>query len=450
MKVGINAVQYDFPKIYLDIEKLAVQRQIEPEKLQKGLGLYKMSLLDSNQDIITLGANALYKLLVQENISLSEISRIYVGTESSLDNSKPMASYILQIVEEKLQQKTTNCDVLDITFACIGGVDALQNCLDFVRLNPNKKAIVITTDSAKYDLNSTGEYTQGAGAIALLITSNPKIIAFDSEFGIATSGVFDFFKPKQYIDKQKITASETNDNWFDILEKEITIIKEQPVFDGHYSNSCYINRITEAFEHFKQENNYQIDVLENWDLICMHLPYSFQGRRTFVEIFATEYPELLEKENGENKGEKIKALSKSEVYKNVVQQKLQPAEISSGEIGNIYTGSLFLGFLSALYFSAKENKELKNNTIGFIAYGSGSKSKVFEGNLTENWQQQILKTNLFETLQNRTAIDFETYEKLHKKEIKEPILNAKSEFVLDFIETKNPNLKGARYYKFVE
>lgn len=450
MKVGINAVQYDFPKIYLDIEELAIQRQIEPEKLQKGLGLYKMSLLDSNQDIITLGANALYKLLVQENITLPEISRIYVGTESSLDNSKPMASYILQIVEEKLQQKTTNCDVLDITFACIGGVDALQNCLDFVRLNPNKKAIVITTDNAKYDLNSTGEYTQGAGAIALLITSNPKIIAFDSEFGIATSGVFDFFKPKQYIDKQKITSSEANDNWFDILEKEITIIKEQPVFDGYYSNSCYINRITEAFEHFKQENNYQFDVIENWDLICMHLPYSFQGRRTFVEIFATEYPELLEKEKGENKGEKIKALSKSEAYKNIVQQKLQPAEISSSEIGNIYTGSLFLGFLSALYFSAKENKVFKNNTIGFIAYGSGSKSKVFEGNLTENWQQQILKTNLFETLQNRTAIDFETYEKLHKKEIKEPILKAKSEFILDFIETENPNLKGARYYKFVE
>jgi hydroxymethylglutaryl-CoA synthase len=38
----------------------------------------------------------------------------------------------------------------------------MQNCLDFIRLNPTKKAIV-ATDFAKYDLNSTGEYTQGAG-----------------------------------------------------------------------------------------------------------------------------------------------------------------------------------------------------------------------------------------------------------------------------------------------
>ena len=34
-----------------------------------------------------------------------------------------------------------------MTFACIGAVDALQTCLDFIRLNPNKKAIVIATDT---------------------------------------------------------------------------------------------------------------------------------------------------------------------------------------------------------------------------------------------------------------------------------------------------------------
>jgi hydroxymethylglutaryl-CoA synthase len=46
------------------------------------------------------------------------------------------------------------------TFACIAGVDAIQNCLDFIKLNPDKKAIVVTTDIAKYDLNSGGEYTR--------------------------------------------------------------------------------------------------------------------------------------------------------------------------------------------------------------------------------------------------------------------------------------------------
>ena len=42
------------------------------------------------------------------------------------------------------------------------------------------------------------------------------------------------------------------------------------------------------------------------------------------------------------------------------------------------------------------------------------------------------------------------HEKLHKKELKSAVLNPKNEFVLERIETENPVLKGARYYRFVE
>ena len=48
-----------------------------------------------------------------------------------------------------------------------------------------------------------------------------------------------------------------------------------------------------------------------------------------------------------------------------------------------------------------------------------------------------------------TAIDFETYEKLHKKELEEVIIAPKNEFYLDSIEKENPVLVGARYYKFI-
>jgi hydroxymethylglutaryl-CoA synthase len=39
---------------------------------------------------------------------------------------------------------------------------------------------LLQTDFAKYDLNSTGEYTQGAGAL-MLITANPRI-AFENHW----------------------------------------------------------------------------------------------------------------------------------------------------------------------------------------------------------------------------------------------------------------------------
>ena len=451
MKVGIDAIQFEIPKIYLPISTLSHHRNIEADKLIKGLGLHKMSFLDVNQDIVTLGANALLKLIEQENINLSEISKIYVGTESGVDNSKPIASYILNLIEQKLGTKALqNCDVVDLIFACIGAVDALQTCTDYIRLHPTKKAIVIATDNAKYDLNSTGEYTQGAGAIAMLITANPKIVAFSNETGISTEGVFDFFKPKQTINKNAITGNETNENWFDILESEVTVIKEQPVFDGQYSNQCYINRITAAYENYKKESNQTDVIFNNWDLILMHLPYCFQGRRTFIEIFANENPDLLNQQEGETVKDKIRALSKSPEYLALVNSKIYPSEIASGSVGNIYTGSIFLGLLSALFYSATENADLTSKKIGFIAYGSGSKSKVFDGEIQANWKETILKTNLTEQLEHRVPIDFETYEKLHKKELKIPVLEAKNEFVLDYIENNNPVLKGARYYKFIE
>ncbi|MEO8535875.1 MAG: hydroxymethylglutaryl-CoA synthase, partial [Flavobacterium sp.] len=183
MKTGIDAISFDVANIHLPIKTLATARNIEPEKLEKGLGLIKMTLPDAHQDAIVFGANALTKLITENQINLNEISRIYVGTESAIDSSKPIASFLIALMEQKFgEDSLSECDVVDFTFACIGGVDALQNCLDFVKLNPTKKAIVVTTDFAKYDLNSTGEYTQGAGALAMLVTSNPRIIAFDENW----------------------------------------------------------------------------------------------------------------------------------------------------------------------------------------------------------------------------------------------------------------------------
>jgi hydroxymethylglutaryl-CoA synthase len=451
MKVGIDSIAFDFPKIYLPITTLAENRNIEADKLTKGLGLHKMSFLDVHQDVVTMASNATLKLIQQEKLEPSEINRIYVGTESGVDSSKPISSYVLSNLEEFFGARSfKNCDAVDLTFACIGAVDALQNCLDYIRLNPTKKAIVIASDNAKYDLNSTGEYTQGAGSIAMLITSNPRILSFSKEVGVATEGVFDFFKPRRNFYKEEILQTENNPEWNGVLENEVNIYKEQPVFDGQYSNQCYISRITEAYEHYKTESHQLGKLYQKWSAILMHLPYCFQGRRTFIEIFAKENPDLLKNQIGETEKEKLKALVKSPEYLDIVNQYIFPSEVASGQIGNIYTGSIFLGLLSTLYYHLKNETNLTNTTFGFIAYGSGSKSKVFEGIVENDWKTCIEKTNLFETLDQTKAIDFSTYEKLHKKELKQSIITPKNEFYLDSIEKENPVLVGARYYKFTE
>jgi len=451
MKVGIDSVSFYIPKIHLPIETLATNRGIDPQKLIKGLGLQKMALLDVHQDVITMAANAAYKLL-KNNTKLSpkDISKIYVGTESGIDSSKPIASYVIGLLEQIYGATSfKNCDAVDHTFACIGGVDAMQNAIDFVKANPTKKAIVIATDFAKYDLNSTGEYTQGAGAIALLISANPRILAFELNTGVATASVFDFFKPRRIIQKQALTNNAQNEAWHGVLENEITIYKDQPVFDGQYSNECYIKQIREAYQNFKIENKLQNQkVYQNWQAILMHLPYCYQGRRTFYEIVLDENPDWVNR-NAANASEQLKAFAKSETFMEIVNTKIAPSEIASGQVGNIYTGSIFLGFISTLTHFADTAENIVGKNFGFIAYGSGAKSKVFEGTIQPNWQTGLPQQSIFDELNQSTAISFNTYEALHKKEIKTAITEPKDEFVLDFIEGENPNLIGARYYKFV-
>ncbi|ALM49418.1 hydroxymethylglutaryl-CoA synthase [Flavobacterium psychrophilum] len=453
MTTGIDAIAFDIAKLHLPIKTLAKARKIDPDKLEKGLGLLKMTLPDTHQDAVVFGANALTKLITQNNINPAEIARIYVGTESGIDSSKPIGSFLTALMEQKFGEGTfSNCDTVDFTFACIGGVDALQNCLDFIKLNPTKKAIVVTTDIAKYDLESTGEYTQGAGALAMLVTANPGIISISDEWAVSTKGVFDFFKPYRTISKKEISGNNTNEPWFDNLEAEIEIHKDQPVFDGQYSNQCYTDRTREAYYRFKEATNTKGSLYNTWESIIMHLPYAYQGRRMFSEIFAldADTPLLTGNEDAVNYQTKVKEIAKSDDYRNFVNQKLQPAEPASSLIGNLYTGSVFMGLLSALSHFATEGTDVTGKKIGFLAYGSGSKSKVFEGTLQEGWKIAAQNAQLFETLAGSNEIDFETYLKLHKKEQKESLLAPSGEWVLDSIEKEIPNLIGARYYKWVE
>lgn len=439
MKYGIEAASIYVPHIYLPIKDLAIQRNIDPDKLEIGLGLKKMSVLDVHEDTATIAANALLKLITDFDINPTEIGRIYLGTESALDGAKPTATYAVQLVESVLakqfgERPFRHTDVVDMTFACVGGVDAMHNSIDYVRVNPAKKAIVIAADYAKYGLESTGEYTQGAGAVAMLISNQPDLIAFDNNWGIGMESVFDFFKPHQS------TSDEAILNALGTTKSEIEIFSDEPVFEGQYSNECYKNRVREAYFNFKDEAKIEGKLYESWRYIAFHLPYAFQGKRMFSDVFALENDQ-------DNSNDNLKVVSKSDEYKALIKEKVEPTQRASSEIGNMYTASVFTAFLSALQVSADSNEELNGKTVGFIAYGSGSKSKVFQGQIGEGWKNVMNKMDLFTYLNKREAISFEQYQDLHNKNLKRSINDSKG-FALDRIETEIPDLKGARYYTY--
>lgn len=455
---GIDAIDYYVPKLVLPIEKLAIARDIVPAKLERGLGLKSMALNDIDEDAASMAANALYNLIINNDIDPRQIGRVYLGTESAVDGSKPTATYAVGTVEQKLisnygERCFKHCDVVDLTFACVGAVDAMQNCLDWVRANPSRQAVVIASDIAKYELGSSGEYTQGAGAVAVLITSNPKLLTIEDTYGVSMEHVGDFFKPRRVVSNKDLNgASTTVQSITKSTKEQMELFFEEPVFDGYYSNECYQNRIKEALEHFQSQK--PVNFLKDWDYLIFHLPYAYQGRRMILDIWLEWLKEDglfadLESEIGLKDDMDIKdwkrAASKSNLYKAFIANKVADGEVASSEIGNMYTGSIFMSLLSVLIVALDNNTNIDSKTVGFLSYGSGSKSKVFQGKIAKTWRDRLTHINLFKYLENRQEINFETYEKLHNGALPKPLTNKKDIRLTEI--SKEENKEGYRYYK---
>jgi hydroxymethylglutaryl-CoA synthase len=411
---GIHDIAFKAPSLYLPIEDLAIARDIDPAKLIHGLGLKKMSVCDVDEDIITLAASSVIQLLDQNpDLKLTDIGRIYVGTESSIDGSKPIGTYVHGLVQQYFDSKgkdTTginHIDVVDMTFACIGAVDAMHNSLYYLYANPDKVAIVVAADIANYDLDSPGEYTQGAGAVAVLLSKNPSLVSIPDKWGVSVKNEHDFFKPIRY---QKVNGK--------ILE----IHDEKPIFDGQLSNTVYQNRITEAWEHFRSD-----ELLEKFDQLIFHLPYAYHGRRIITPLLQQEletegtFDAICAENDIDPKDEQVSRLfSKTPYYKNWVKATIAEGDKLSSDMGNLYTASIFLSLVSyCLSDTVQTDKELL-----FFAYGSGSKAKVFTGKVQPQCKEKSSCWDIARHLEGRVKITFDEYTALRKKELKAPLANS--------------------------
>jgi hydroxymethylglutaryl-CoA synthase len=455
MAFGIDDLAFYAPKLYLDIRTLAEKRQIPYEKLSQGLGLHKMAVCDAHEDAATMAAEAIAELIERNGLDPRQIGRIYLGTESALDMAKPTGTYAVEMLAQRFAPRFgadcfRHCDVVDMTFACIAAVDALHNTLDWVAADRSRIGIVVASDIAKYELQSTGEYTQGAGAVAMLVKHNPRLLAIRPLFGIAMESVHDFYKPR----RERFC--------------------ETPVFDGQYSNLCYQNRMTEALADFRRRavaarmfrEDQFLALSERWSRMIFHLPYAFHAKRMFVEEFVEERKRKGAWENdtakfgfveplatqfsdsksfGKAQAGFFKSVSESTLYKRFVKDKLERAQRASQDTGNLYTASIFLALMSSLESDANENARLAGKRIGFVAYGSGSKAKVFEAVVQKGWETVAARFGVFEKLKNRRAIDYDQYELLHTGEQEGPVFKEEKRWGLERIGQEGVTL-GARYY----
>lgn len=472
--IGIDDLSIYIPKLYLPLAELAIQRDIEYGKLNKGLGLTHMAIPDCNEDAASMAANAVLDLVKKNDLKPGDLGRIYLGTESALDGAKPTATYILDMIQAYYEptygpNSLEHCDVLDMTFACIGAIDAMLTTVDWVKANPKRIGIVVSSDVAKYDLRSTGEYTQGAGSIAMLIKASPRLLSISDEVGVSTGPAHDFFKPKRTIKKQDFANLYSDSlgickekiiellNTLEPDDSNLTLHKDTPVFDGPFSNDCYKSRVESALNQFNTLSKTDIynRKSDNWERYIYHLPYAFHAKRISTDIAKAyfqakgQWIQIINELGLEESDEGFtKAFAKSAQYRSFVQEKIEKSQRISGLIGNMYSCSIFLALISTLHFDCKENVDLDGKTIGFLAYGSGAKSKVFEGTVQAGWTTIMEQLNLDYQIESRVAVSYDEYETIHKGECTIPLSNPGG-FILDSVNDEPGNQYGARTYKLM-
>ncbi len=499
--VGIDDFSVYIPQLYLPLATLAEERQLNFAKLSKGLGMAQMAVADVREDAATMAANAVLDLLHKNDLDPREIGRIYLGTESALDGAKPTATYVLEMLTDHFSDAYgpncfLHCDVVDLTFACIGAVDALQNTLEWAAGKPGRIGIVVASDEAKYEMDSAGESTQGAGAVAMLVKRDPRLLVIDPDFGVATRPAHDLFKPRRIVRKEDLirevigllpdTSAEEVDfdrikeklaegiavnGILDCNEEYLTIYKSTPVFDGPYNNDSYQARIREALIDYRRRHGDRPGhLLTDNARLVFHLPYAYQARRMLSELFMEEKKangswetfiqesnlEVPCADNYEDREEYItkcseflKMVTRTEQYKQFIQAYVAPGEWASSRVGNLYGGSLFLSMIATLEQALHQKQELAGKHICAFAYGSGSKSKVFRAEVRSGWEAVAAEFDLAYRLDHRQEIDYPTYEKLHRCCLSHNVTTLQDgSFFLADVHDERDETEGVRHYGY--
>jgi hydroxymethylglutaryl-CoA synthase len=354
MKLGIDCISFYTPHYYLDLATLAAARGVDVDKYKVGLGQDKMAVTPPDEDIVTFAANAAYPLLKQ--VDVEQIDTVFLATESGIDQSKAAGIFV-----HHLLNLPKNCRVVEVKQACYSATAALQMALSYVARNPKRKVLIIASDIARYGLNTTGESSQGGGAVAMVISTEPRLLAIEPESGIYTEDAMDFWRPNY---------------------------REEALVDGRFSCELYLKALKETWQHYQQTS--ERDFIDH-EHFCFHIPFPRLAQKAYQKLSMVNG--LKKPVNGE------------------LRKQLEHSLYYSEQIGNCYTASLYLGLLSLL---ENDPKDLSGQRIGLYSYGSGCVAEFFSGVVQEGYQSVLCKMEHHELLDNRTALSQAEYEAFYQ------------------------------------
>lgn len=449
---GISGMALSVPSLKVDLNDWCGWFDQSFGKIRDVVG-HSYRMTSPMQNVYTLAASSTLKLIRQYNLDPRKIGFFALGTESSLDNAvgSVIVKGMIDMALKKLNLPTIsrNCEVPEFKHACLGGIYAIKNALRYLALDGRDKlAIVVSGDVAKYKMGSSGEATQGSGAVAILLEAKAKLMSLDLMKSGKSSRYrsVDFRKP---FTVEKSSAGVAMGGHYKV--------SDFPVFNGGYSVACYIESMLTALEEMfdrcriKNRSNY----FRKLKTLFMHRPYQRLPRTAWSIAYlislgrggvkdkaelqsycdeagvdfdefrreAEDAPEQLKKmeDGGFKKFVEPYTLAtilsrlfrKTDKYQEIIEQPMALGSDTMQQLGNLYTASLPGWLAAGLHQASKNDVELEDQEVLLVGYGSGDASEVISCRIEKEWKEAASLINTDEALENAVPLSKEQYVSLH-------------------------------------
>ena len=310
------------------------------------------------EDPVTLAVNAAKPLV--DRLSEAErqsIGMVAVATELGLDLGKSLATYVHHHLG-----LPRGCRLFEVKQACYGGTAALQMALGVTRTaaaGMPTRALVICTDTARPIPHSYAEPTQGAAAVALLVGPEPRLIEIAGPSGIHGYEVMDACRPTPDL--------ETGDADLSLLS--------------------YLDCIEKSFAAYRQRAG-DVDYAEDFDFLAFHTPFGGMVRGAHRSMMR-----------------RLKALPPPAIEADF-QRRLAPSLRYCREVGNIYSGTIFLALCGVLAGAGLGSRRRS----GFSPMARAAARSSTRGTAGPEARDAVAEVGLDAMLADRRELSIEEYD----------------------------------------
>lgn|SRR3989344_2797287 len=152
------------PQSRIRISEIAESRQEDGAAVRDSIGVEEKTVPDADEDAFTLAYEAGKQAIDVAGIKPTEISAVFVGSESHPYAVKPTSGMVADALNVD-----PFCHCADLEFACKAGTAAMQIVDSMIRAGQVRYGLAIGSDTAQARPGDALEYTAAAGAAAFVL-----------------------------------------------------------------------------------------------------------------------------------------------------------------------------------------------------------------------------------------------------------------------------------------